>query len=431
VQSKDLKGYKIMICNLSLDRMNMLLNGLSRLVSEKLPHQGAGSIRLEADADAGRLILSANNGKMVVRRSVDATVGLSGAVVVPLVTLAQWVSIAASWIEGETEVYLTDKDIGKRGHALELFIDQPRTEQLPLGMKHTARFWTQDPDVFATFDIPEIEMMTVLSQRMLEQEIAHVTWAGSHADDGVGRLGGVNMNIHPADQVLSLVAADGFRVGRTSVEHASLTSDEESFLLPLSALDAIPGLLWSPDTVTPVEVGVDANRARVYFWSEQTMVGVHIMDLDYPDIERLLERFSAPQVSLTINREQLADFVRRIARYASTTAKGSLLSPTVTIYAGPAEDWTVTVSSKMTSLNGMVFDDSPLYAGRETIVCRDVAGDVETEIKCNAVYLSEALQTIDEAEIRMEMRGNREPISFRSLDAEKTWVSYVMPMGKG
>jgi DNA polymerase III sliding clamp (beta) subunit (PCNA family) len=411
-----------MMCHLPLTDLAVLLRGLQRLVNEKAVHQGAGLILLEADDETNKLTISANNGKMVVKRSIEATVGIAGSVVLPMDTISRWVLVAGEWIDPATVVYVTDKDVGMSGHVLELFLEHEG--------KHTATFATRGSDEFSNFTIPEIDTLTILSHALLTEEIAHVTWAGSHVDDGVGRLGGANLHINPSDRSVSLVAADGFRMARTSIEQPNGTVGDESFLLPLSSLDALPTLLWVDENVTIIGMGLDASRSRVYFWSGSTTVGVSVMAITYPDIDALLRRFSAPRVTVTINREAMASFAKRIARYAVTTAKGGMLSPSVTIYAGPAEDWTVTVASKVGTLNEKAFDQDPLVTGREIIPCRDVVGDVEVELKCNAIYLSDALQSTTEDEIIMEFRTDREPISFRSLLADKSWASYVMPMGR-
>jgi DNA polymerase-3 subunit beta len=243
---------------------------------------------------------------------------------------------------------------------------------------------------------------TAIDAERLRAAIAQVALAAA-ADDTRPVLTGVLITLEGG--VATFAAADGFRLARKTVTLAHPAPQRVATIVPARALAKLAALLV--DVRGEVDITVTPNGGQVVFATPGLEVVTRVIDGLYPDITRVIPTQHTTGVAL--ETAELAKAVK-LAAYFAAAASNILRLTTV---AGEAGQLTIAANAAEVGDN----------TGRVTAV---VSGE-SAQIALNAKFLTEALQAIGTANVRLELQSPRHPAVLRPAD-DASYVHIIMPM---
>ena len=178
-------------------------------------------------------------------------------------------------------------------------------------------------------------------------------------------------------EMMSMVATDGHRLAKVSVENKKLKGLSEDIIIPPKVLNIIPKFVGESDG----DIGIIFGENNIIFNLNDVVLSSRLIEGPYPNYEQVIP--SDNDKKLTVNKEELAGAVRRVSILSNTlthqvkfAVKGSNLSISTT--------------------NADVGGDA-----RETLSC-DYTGDA-LELGYNATYINDILGKIDGEEVIFEL----------------------------
>lgn len=161
-----------------------------------------------------------------------------------------------------------------------------------------------DKDEFPS--LPEIESdKTVSVPSSVLQRLIRKTLFAVSTDETRPGLGGAYCRFEP-DAIL-MVATDGHRLAKVSVQVDSDISGSEGIIIPPKALNNIARLMG--DSEDPPRLTIGENH--IVFELEETTVYSRLIEATFPDYERVIPQGNTKTV--TIDRQKLQGAVRRVA----------------------------------------------------------------------------------------------------------------------
>ena len=203
-----------------------------------------------------------------------------------------------------------------------------------------------------------------------------------------------------AQETLTLVTADGYRLARQVVDLPHTVADAFSVILPASALKKLQAILKRVDEAETVTFVSDAQQAR--FLVGTTLVTSQLIDGTYPDYERIIEK-AARATTVEVGRQTFLAACQR-ARIFS--------------------DYLVRLEA-----NGAFAIRAPEQGDgeSETVLDVETAGD-EGHRSFNPRFLIEALRAV-RAE-RVALHFDPDAYTAASLEAvdDPSWTHVIMPL---
>ncbi|MFZ5980346.1 MAG: DNA polymerase III subunit beta [Candidatus Zixiibacteriota bacterium] len=202
---------------------------------------------------------------------------------------------------------------------------------------------------------------------------------------------------------MQMVATDGHRLAKMSVENTKLKGLSEDIIIPPKVLNLIPRFADGANG----EVGVIFGENNIIFNLEDTVLTSRLIEGPYPNFEQVIPIENDKK--LVVSKEELGGAVRRV----------SILSNTLTHQVKFSIHGTkLTLSTSNADVGG---------EGKEVIDC-DFQGE-NIEIGYNANYILEILQKIDSDDVIFELS---QPVSagviYSSVVPKEEFLCLVMPL---
>ena len=176
---------------------------------------------------------------------------------------------------------------------------------------------------------------------------------------------------------MQMVATDGHRLAKVSVENTKLKGMSEDIIIPPKVLNLIPKFLTGDDG----DIGVIFGENNIIFSLGEIVLTSRLIEGPYPNFEQVIP--SKNDKKMVIAKTDLAGAVRRV----------SILSNALTHQVKFALDKeTLALSTSNADVGG---------EGQEVLPC-DYQGDA-IEIGYNAAYVLDILTKIDDEEVVFEL----------------------------
>ena len=204
-----------------------------------------------------------------------------------------------------------------------------------------------------------------------------------------------------ADDTVSAIAVDGFRLARRTWHFETPTGRNLSFVVPAQALKEVEKILQDTDETVAFILG---SKHILYQMGGATVI-CRLLDGEFLDWRKVMPT-DCP-VKLVANVYDLAASIERVG---------------------------LIVSEKYKSPVRCVFSDNVLLLRTSTTIgaaedrC-SIAGDgKELEIGFNVRYLADALRVIPSEEVVMELTNGLSPIVFTPVDNKHDFAYMVLPV---
>ncbi len=367
------------------ENLNRGLSIVGRAVPVRSTLPQASHVLLETDG--GRLKLVATDLTIAVTCWIGATVEKEGAITVPARLLTDFVASLPN-----------DKiDLSVSGRGKQLHLQCARNEATIAGMD-AADF----PPVPSVSD----GLTLSLSPGTLRKAITQVQFAAA-TDDTRPVLTGIHTLAE--GNVLTLAAADGFRL---AVHHLPLDQDvaeKVEVIIPARALREIERLLGEDDE--PVEMAINAARSQVLFKMKTVEVVATLIQGTFPNYSQLIPQSYASRAE--IDMKQFLQETRIAAIFARDGA--GIIRLQLEPGEGEKAVGKLTISARAEEIGDHRGDLDVKLEGEAS------------KIAFNSRYLQDVLSVLETQQVVLETTNPSSPGVIRPLGDER-YVHVVMPM---
>jgi DNA polymerase-3 subunit beta len=339
------------------------------------------------ETDAGRLKLVATDLTIAVTCWIGATVEEEGAITVPARLLTDFVASLPN----------EKIDLGVSGRAKQLHLKCARNEATIAGM-----------DAADFPPVPSVaEGLTLsLAPGILRRAITQVQFAAA-TDDTRPVLTGIHTLAE--GNVLTLAAADGFRL---AVHHLPLDQDvaeKVEVIIPARALREIERLLGEDDE--PIEMAINAARSQVLFRLKTVEVVATLIQGTFPNYSQLIPQSYASRAE--IDMKQFLQETRIAAIFARDGA--GIVRLQMEPGEGEGAVGKLTISARAEEIGDHRGDMDVKLEGEAS------------KIAFNSRYLQDVLSVLESQQVVLETTNPSSPGVIRPLGDER-YVHVVMPM---
>jgi DNA polymerase-3 subunit beta len=339
------------------------------------------------ETDAGRLKLVATDLTIAVTCWIGATVEEEGAITVPARLLTDFVASLPN----------EKIDLAVSGRAKQLHLKCARNEATIAGM---------DAADFPPVPAVSEGLTLSLAPGILRRAITQVQFAAA-TDDTRPVLTGIHTLAE--GNVLTLAAADGFRL---AVHHLPLDQDvaeKVEVIIPARALREIERLLGEDDE--PVEMAINAARSQVLFRLKTVELVATLIQGTFPNYSQLIPQSYASRAE--IDMKQFLQETRIAAIFARDGAG------IVRLQMEPGEGdkgvGKLTISARAEEIGDHRGDMDVKLEGEAS------------KIAFNSRYLQDVLSVLETQQVVLETTNPSSPGVIRPLGDER-YVHVVMPM---
>ncbi len=347
--------------------------------------------------DQSRLKLVATNLEMAISYWIGAKVEEEGTITAPARLLTEFVNSLPS------EKY--DKSGQKVPETIDINL-VPKSKTLEL---KCARFEARISGVDAK-DFPPIPKVdegisTKVEVEALRQGISRVVFAAA-SEESRPVLTGVDAQFENA--LLTLAAADGFRLAVYKLPLPSPVSQKVEVIIPARALAELSRLMV--DGEETVDITVNPNKSQVLFRLKNTELVSLLVQGAFPQYGQLI-----PQSYSTRAIVDVADFLRATKTASIFARDGSGIVRLVTAPGGELTPGKVTLSARSEEVGEDVGEIDAAVDGEEA------------KIAFNGKYLIDVLSVLHESKVALEITSPSSPGVIRPVGADN-YVHVVMPM---
>jgi len=336
--------------------------------------------------DQSRLKLVATNLEMAISCWIGAKIEEEGAITVPARLLAEFIGFLPS---DRVDISLS-----------------PRTKTL--GLK-CARFEARISGVDAKDfpPIPKIEegVATKVEAEALRQGISQVVFAAA-TDESRPVLTGVSAEFD--GDLLTLAAADGFRLAVYKLSLATPVSQKTTAIIPARTLAELNRL--ATDQEEAIEITVSTSKSQILFRLKNIELVSQLVQGTFPQYAQLIpEKYNTRAVI------DVAQFLRA-TKTASIFARDG--SGIVRLVVAPGEEITpgkLTVSARSEEIGDDVGEIDAVVQGEEA------------KIAFNGKYLIDVLGILREPQVALEVTTPSSPGVIRPVGVDN-YVHVIMPM---
>jgi DNA polymerase-3 subunit beta len=336
--------------------------------------------------DEGRLKLVATNLEMAISCWIGAKIEEEGAITVPARLLTEFVSSLPS---DTINVALS-----------------PQTKTL--GLK-CARFEARISGVDAK-DFPPIpsvdEGITAkVEVEALRQGINQVVFAAA-TEESRPVLTGVCAQF--SGDLLTLAAADGFRLAVYKLPIAAPVSQETEVIIPGRTLSELNRLM--ADQEESVDITLNPNKSQVLFRLKNVELISQLIQGTFPNYRQLIPQSYSSRVIVNV-----ADFLRATKTASIFARDGSGIVRLVITSGGEISPGKLSVSARSEEIGDDVGEIDATVEGEEA------------KIAFNGKYLTDVLSVITEAQVALETTNPSSPGLIRPVGTDN-YTHVVMPM---
>jgi DNA polymerase-3 subunit beta len=255
--------------------------------------------------------------------------------------------------------------------------------------------------------IPRVEegLSTTIQVEELRRAITQVVFAAA-SEESRPVLTGVDAKFEGS--VLTLAAADGFRLAVSKVNVSRPAAQKTEVIIPAKTLAELNRLM--ADQEEPVEMMVNPNKSQVLFKLKNIELVSQLIQGAFPQYEQLI-----PQTYSTRAIIDVAEFLRA-TRTASIFARdGTGIVRLIMTPGGELTPGKMTVSARSEEIGEDVGEIDAIVQGGEA------------KIAFNGKYLIDVLSVIKEAQVALETTSPSSPGVIRPVGSDN-YVHVVMPM---
>ena len=366
------------------ENLNHGLNQIGRAAATRTTLPITSHVLLATDQ--GRLKLAATNLEMAISCWLGAKIETEGAITVPARLLTEFI---ASLPNDKVAISLSlkTKILGLQCARFEARISGIDAKDFP--------------------PIPKIEdgVTTKVEAEALRQGIGQVVFAAA-ADESRPVLTGVSAEFN--GELLTLAAADGFRLAVYKLPLAGSVSEKTTAIIPARTLAELNRL--ATDQEEAIEITVNATKSQAIFRLKDTELVSQLVQGTFPQYDQLI-----PQSYNTHAVVDVAQFLRA-AKTASIFARdGSDIVRLIMTPGGEATPGKLTVSARSEEIGDDVGEIDAIVQGEEA------------KIAFNGRYLIDVLSVLREEQVALEVTNPSSPGVLRPVGADN-YVHVIMPM---
>jgi DNA polymerase-3 subunit beta len=336
--------------------------------------------------DQSRLKLVATNLEMAISCWIGAKVEEEGAITVPARLLTEFIS---SLPNDKVDISLS-----------------PKTKTLELKCaRFEARISGVDAKDFPP--IPKIEEGTATKVEIeaLRQGISQVVFAAA-TEESRPVLTGVDAQFE--GDLLTLAAADGFRLAVYKLPIAAPVSEKSEVIIPARTLAELNRLMG--DQEEPVEITINPNKSQALFRLKNIELVSQLVQGAFPNYAQLI-----PQSYNTRAVVDVAEFLRATKTASIFARDGSGIIRLVIAPGGELTPGKMTVSARSEEVGDDVGEIDAMVEGEEA------------KIAFNGKYLTDVLGVLGEAQVALETTNPSSPGVIRPVGVDN-YIHVVMPM---
>jgi len=336
--------------------------------------------------DQSRLKLVATNLEMAISCWIGAKVEEEGAITVPARLLTEFISSLPS---EKVDINLS-----------------PKTKTLELKCaRFEARISGVDAKDFPP--IPKIEdgITTRVEVEALRQGISQVVFAAA-SEESRPVLTGIDAQFE--GDLLTLAAADGFRLAVYKLPIAVPVSDKSEVIIPARTLAELNRLL--ADQEEAVEITIDPNKSQALFRLKNIELVSQLVQGTFPNYAQLI-----PQSYTTRATVDVAEFLRATKTASIFARDGSGIVRLVIAPGGELTPGKMTVSARSEEIGDDVGEIDTIVEGEEA------------KIAFNGKYLTDVLGVLGEAQVALETTNPSSPGVIRPVGVDN-YIHVIMPM---
>lgn len=357
------------------EKLSKALNNVSRIAIGKVTLPILNNVLIRVDKKKVSLITT--NLDMAIIDFLPVSSSEDGVVTVPAKLLAEFVS---NLPKGETiEISSTDTKVTISAGKYSSTINGAIADDFP--------------------ELPEINEKSAVVYKIgideFKTSVNQVTIASSN-DLTRPALTGVYFNTY--NNILAIAATDGYRLAEKKL--IEKVESEVSAIVPSNSLQEV--LRSINDDVEEVEISFNEDLVR--FRLGEIEIISKLIDASFPDYQRLIPKDS--NIKAILNHEELTRVTKLAALFARSVG-GSIICETI-------EPDTFSVKS---IANEFGENDSKLEAKVEK----------SGKVNLNSRFLLDALNALDESEIKFEFSDHVAPILLSNKNSNK-YTHIIMPL---
>ncbi len=366
------------------ENLNRGLSVVGRAVATRTTLPITNNVLLATDQS--RLKLVATNLEMAISCWIGAKVEEEGAITVPARLLTEFIS---SLPNDKVDISLS-----------------PKTKTLELKCaRFEARISGVDAKDFPP--IPKIEggITTKVEIEALRQGISQVVFAAA-TEESRPVLTGVDAQFE--GDLLTLAAADGFRLAVYKLPIATPVSEKSEVIIPARTLAELNRLMG--DQEEPVEITINPNKSQALFRLKNIELVSQLVQGAFPNYAQLI-----PQSYNTRAVVDVAEFLRATKTASIFARDGSGIIRLVIAPGGELTPGKMTVSARSEEVGDDVGEIDAMVEGEEA------------KIAFNGKYLTDVLGVLGEAQVALETTNPSSPGVIRPVGVDN-YIHVVMPM---
>ena len=366
------------------ENLNKGLGVVGRAVATRTTLPITNNILLATDG--GRLKMVATNLEMATSCWIGAKIEEEGTITVPARLLIEFINSLPS---EKIDISLS-----------------PQTKTLEL---KCARFEARISGVDAK-DFPPIPSIdegitTTVEVEALRKGISRVVFAAA-TEESRPVLTGVNAQFE--GDLLTLAAADGFRLAVAKLPIAASVSQKTEVIIPARTLAELNRLIAEQEEA--VEITLNPNKSQILFRLKNIELVSQLVQGTFPNYSQLI-----PQSHNTRMVVSVAEFLRA-TRTASIFARdGSGIVRLVIVPGSELTPGKLTVSARSEEIGDDVGEIDATVEGEET------------KIAFNGKYLTDVLSVLQESQVALETTNPSSPGLLRPVGTDD-YMHVVMPM---
>ena len=360
------------------------LNVVGRAVAVRTTLPVTNNVLLATDQS--RLKLAATNLEMAISCWIGAKVEEEGAITVPARLLSEFIS---SLPREKVDISLS-----------------PQTKTL--GLK-CARFEARISGVDAKDfpPIPKVEkgIATKVEVEELRQGIGRVVFAAA-TEESRPVLTGVDAKFE--DDILTLAAADGFRLAVYKLPLAQPVSQKTEVIIPARTLGELNRLVAEQEEA--VEIMVNPEKGQALFRLKNIELVSQLIQGTFPNYAQLIPKSFSTKAVINVG-----DFLRATKTASIFARDGSGIVRLVVTPGGEMAPGKVIVSARSEEIGDDVGEIDAMVEGEEA------------KIAFNGKYLTDVLSVLHEAQVVLETTNPSSPGVMRPVGTDN-YIHVIMPM---
>ncbi len=339
--------------------------------------------------DEGRLRLSATNLELGITCWIGSKIGEEGSTTVPARTFSDLINTLPN---GQVDI-----DLAVRTQTLHVNSGASNTDIKCI-----------DAQEFPPMPLPDLDNGVQLNVADLKEMIRQVVFAAS-TDDARPVLTGILVSI--SDNLITMAAADGFRLSVRSAELSAPVAEPIEAIIPARALSELARVAGDGDeTVTMV---LPPGRGQVVFRMKDIELTSQLIEGNFPDYQQIIPASHSNRTVISTEAFLKACKQAEIfAREGSHIARISI-TPSDELQQGAIE---ISAQSEETGSS-------------EAVVDANVEGP-PVVIAFNVRFLREVLDVINTPNVALETTAAAAPGVLRPL-GEEGFLHVIMPMHLG